>query len=112
MSVLAIVEQRMGAEVLAAAHEFGTDVKAYSIDHAYTADVYSAAVEQLVRKLNPELVVFGHTYQTRDYAPKLAARFGRVLIGDVIAARPPIFVRQIFHGNFNADAPLLRGGPH
>jgi hypothetical protein len=37
MSVLAIVEQRMSGEVPAAAHEFGTDVKAYSID-PYTAD--------------------------------------------------------------------------
>jgi len=112
MSVLAIVEQRMAGEVLAAAHEFGSDVKAYSIDQAYTADVYTTAVEQLVRKLNPELVVFGHTYQTRDYAPKLAARFGRVLIGDVIAARPPIFVRQIFQGKFNADVRLVGEGPH
>jgi len=112
MSVLAIVEQRMAGEVLAAAHEFGTDVKAYTIDYAYTADVYTAAVEQLVRKLHPELVVFGHTYQTRDYAPKLAARFGRVLIGDVIAARPPIFVRQIFQGKFNADVRLVGEGPH
>ena len=112
MSVLAIVEQRMAGEVLTAAHEFGTDVKAYSIDHAYTADAYTAAVEQLVRKVNPELVVFGHTYQTRDYAPKLAARFGRVLIGDVIAARPPIFVRQIFQGKFNADVRLVGHGPH
>jgi len=112
MSVLAIVEQRMAGEVLAAAHEFGTDVKAYSIDHAYTADVYTAAVEQLVRNLHPELVVFGHTYQTRDYAPKLAARFGRVLIGDVIAAKPPVFVRQIFQGKFNADVRLVGEGPH
>jgi len=112
MSVLAIVEQRMAGEVLAAAHEFGSDVKAYSIDQAYTADVYTTAVEQLVRKLNPELVVFGHTYQTRDYAPKLAARFGRVLIGDVIAARPPVFVRQIFQGKFNADVRLVGDGPH
>jgi len=112
MSVLAIVEQRMAGEVLAAAHEFGTDVKAHSIDHAYTADVYTAAVEQLVRNLHPELVVFGHTYQTRDYAPKLAARFGRVLIGDVIAAKPPVFVRQIFQGKFNADVRLVGEGPH
>src|SRR5436190_22942579 len=102
----------MSVEVLAEAHEFASDVKAYSIDHAYTADVYTAAVERLVRKVNPELVVFGHTYQTRDYAPKLAARFGRVLIGDVIAARPPIFVRQIFQGKFNADVRIVGDGPH
>jgi electron transfer flavoprotein alpha subunit len=85
---------------------------AYSIDLPYTADAYSAAVEELIRKENPELVVFGHTYQTRDYAPKVAARFGRVLIGDVIAGKPPLFVRQMFQGKFNADVRLVGEGPH
>jgi len=116
MSILAIVEPRMAAEVLAAAHEFGTSldigVKAYSIDAPYTADAYTAAVQELIRKESPQLVVFGHTYQTRDYAPKLAARFGRVLIGDVIAGKPPVFVRQMFQGKFNADVRLVGDGPH
>jgi electron transfer flavoprotein alpha subunit len=116
VSILAIVEQRMAGEVLAAAQEFGTSldigVKAYSIDLPYTADTYAGAVEELVRKVNPTLVVFGHTYQTRDYAPKVAARFGRVLIGDVIAAKPPVFVRQMFQGKFNADVRLVGDGPH
>src|SRR5689334_20238189 len=116
MSILAIVEQRMAAEVLAAAHEFGTSldigVKAYSIDAPYTADAYTAAVQELIRKESPQLVVFGHTYQTRDYAPKVAARFGRVLIGDVIAGNPPVFVRQMFQGKFNADVRLVGDGPH
>jgi len=116
MSVLAIVEQRMAGEVLAAAQEFGTSlgtgVLVYSIDLPYTADAYSAAVEELIRKVNPRLVVFGHTYQTRDYAPKLAARFGRVLIGDVISARPPVFTRQMFQGKLNADVRAVGDGPH
>jgi electron transfer flavoprotein alpha subunit len=112
LSILAIVEQRMSGEVLAAAQTFGSDVKAYSIDLPYTADAYTAAVEELIRKVNPTLVVFGHTYQTRDYAPKLAARFGRVLVSDVIAGQPPVFVRQMFQGKFNADVRLLGDGPH
>jgi electron transfer flavoprotein alpha subunit len=112
MSVLAIVEQRMAGEVLAAAQEFGSPLVAYSIDQPYTADAYTAAAEELIRKVNPTLVVFGHTYQTRDYVPKLAARFGRVLISDVIAAKPPVFVRQLFQGKFNADVRLIGDGPH
>jgi electron transfer flavoprotein alpha subunit len=112
VSVLAIVEQHMAGEVLAAAQEFGSPLVAYSIDLPYTADAYTAAAEELIRKVNPALVVFGHTYQTRDYAPKLAARFGRVLISDVIAARPPVFVRQMFQGKFNADVRLVGDGPH
>jgi electron transfer flavoprotein alpha subunit len=112
VSVLAIVEQRMAGEVLAAAQQFGSPVVAYSIDLPYTADAYAAAAEELIRTVNPTLVVFGHTYQTRDYAPKLAARFGRVLIGDVIAGKPPVFVRQMFQGKFNADVRMVGDGAH
>ena len=63
--------------------------KVYSVDHAllkdYTADGYVAALEQLVKKLEPKYVLFPHTYQVRDFAPKLATRFGQVLMSDVVA---------------------------
>jgi electron transfer flavoprotein alpha subunit len=73
----------------------------------YTADGYSAAAEQLVRNTAPKLVLFPHTYQVRDFAPKLAARFGKALISDVVGARTSdeqvTFVRQLFQGKLNAD---------
>ena len=55
--------------------------KVYAVEHDlladYTADGYTAALEQLIRKVNPSLVLFPHTYQVRDFAPKLATRFHR-----------------------------------
>ena len=51
----------------------------------YTADGFAAAFEQLIQPLDPSLVLFPHTYQVRDFAPRLAARFGQTLIADVIA---------------------------
>ena len=73
----------------------------------YTADGFTAAFEALIRTSNPSLVLLPHTYQSRDFAPKLATRFGRVLISDVIAARVenggPVFVRQLFQGKLNGD---------
>ncbi len=94
--------------------------RVYSVEHAllknYTADGYTAAVEALIRKTNPDLVLFPHTYRTRDYAPKLATRFDRSLISDVIAARvesnSPVFVRQFFQGKLNGDIRLEGPGPH
>lgn len=81
----------------------------------YTADGFAAALGALIRARNPSLVVFAHTYQTRDYAPKLATRFEQVLISDVIAARfedgAPVLVRQLFQGKFNADVRPSGGGP-
>ena len=91
--------------------------KVYTVNHdllkSYTADGFTAAFEQLVRKVNPSLVLFPHTYQVRDFAPKLATRFNQVLISDVIGFRVdggnPIFVRQLFQGKLNGD--VKPGGP-
>ena len=52
----------------------------------YTPDGYSDAMERMVRQLDPHLVVMPHTYLVRDFAPKLAARFGKSLISDCIRA--------------------------
>jgi electron transfer flavoprotein alpha subunit len=81
----------------------------------YTADGYTAAIEALIRKTSPTLVLLPHTYQTRDFAPKLATRFERVLVSDVIAARVEggavTFVRQLFQGKLNGDVKTAGAGP-
>jgi electron transfer flavoprotein alpha subunit len=122
MSVLVIVENghRMTGEALAAGQQFaeklGVAMQAVSISETYTADAFTATYEAHVRKTNPKLVVLAHTYQTRDWAPKLATRFGKVLVSDVIAARfdegNMVFVRQLFQGKFNADVRASGDGPH
>jgi len=91
--------------------------RVYAIEHgllaAYTADGFTAALEQLIRKISPSIVLFPHTYQVRDFAPKLATRFNQVLVSDAVGFRveagAPIFVRQLFQGKLNADVKL--GGP-
>ncbi len=84
--------------------------RVYAVEHEllgdYTADGYTAALEQLIRKAQPSFVLFPHTYQVRDLAPKLATRFNQTLISDVIGMRNengPVFVRQLFQGKLNAD---------
>ena len=60
--------------------------KGYRVEHAllkdYTADGYVSALEQLIKKLEPAFVVFPHTYQVRDFAPRLALTLDRALISD------------------------------
>ncbi len=74
---------------------------------SYTPDGYTAAMESVVRSLDPQLVVMPHTYLVRDYAPKLAARFGKSLISDCIRAQVSgssiTFTRRIFLGKLDAD---------
>jgi electron transfer flavoprotein alpha subunit len=81
----------------------------------YTPDGYVLALEQLIRQHQPDFVVLPHTYQVRDFAPRLATRFGQVLIPDVIALRAdggtPVFVRQLMQGKLNADYRKTGGGP-
>lgn len=111
----------IGSDVAGLAREAATKraAKVWTIQQEllkdYTADGYTAALEALIREINPTLVLFPHTYQTRDFAPKLATRFERVLISDAIAARVengPVFVRQLFQGKLNADIRPQGAGPH
>jgi electron transfer flavoprotein alpha subunit len=73
----------------------------------YTPDGYSDGMERVVRQLDPQLVVMPHTYLVRDFAPKLAARFGKSLISDCIRAQVSgeaiTFTRRIFLGKLDAD---------
>ena len=73
----------------------------------YTPDGYTDAMEHVVRQLDPQLVVFPHTYLVRDFAPKLAARFEKALISDCIRAQASgstlTFTRRIFLGKLDAD---------
>jgi len=81
----------------------------------YTADGFTAALDQLIRKIDPAFVIFPHTYQVRDFAPALAAEFGEALIADVIAVHfeneVPLFVRQLLQGKLNADYRHNGEGP-
>jgi electron transfer flavoprotein alpha subunit len=73
----------------------------------YTPDAYADALEQIVKQTDPNLVFLTHTYQVRDFAPKLAARFQKSLISDCIRAKAENgkigFTRRIFLGKLDAD---------
>ncbi len=73
----------------------------------YTPDGYTAALKQLILAHKPTFVIFPHTYQVRDFAPKLATALGRVLVSDVIGDRiedgQVVMIRQLFQGKINAD---------
>jgi electron transfer flavoprotein alpha subunit len=73
----------------------------------YTPDAYADALEQVVKQVDPSFVFMTHTYQVRDFAPKLAARFSKSLISDCIRAKVDGgklgFTRRIFLGKLDAD---------
>lgn len=73
----------------------------------YTPDAYTVALRQLIEQHQPRLVLFPHTYQVRDYAPKLATAMNRVLVSDCIGHRVDgeslVLIRQLFQGKINAE---------
>jgi electron transfer flavoprotein alpha subunit len=73
----------------------------------YTPDGFSLALKQVIEAAKPDFVLMPHTYQVRDFAPKLAASLGKGMIGDCIGYRHEngkfVFVRQMFQGRTAAD---------
>jgi electron transfer flavoprotein alpha subunit len=109
-----------GSGVAGAAAEIAAKAldKVHAVDHAllaqYTPDAFSAALRGLIGQVNPTLVLFPHTYQVRDFAPKLATALGRVLVSDVVGHKveegAAVMVRQLFQGKVNVDVKF-RGEP-
>jgi electron transfer flavoprotein alpha subunit len=94
--------------------------KVYAVEHDllkdYTPDAYAAALRQLVEAAKPALVLFPHTYQVRDFLPKLATGLDRVAVSDVVHHRvedgKPVFARQLFQGKVNVDVRFATDGPN
>jgi electron transfer flavoprotein alpha subunit len=119
VTVLAI-----GANVRGVAAELaGAKVKeVVTVEHAaldpYTPDGFTAALQDAVGQLQPDYVLLPHTYQTRDFAPKLAARMDRALLTDVTAVKNvktgggPVFVRPMFQGKLTADVVPQGSAPY
>src|SRR6267154_2460953 len=82
---------------------------------AYTPDGYCVALSQVIGSAKPDLVLFPHTYQVRDFAPKLAAMLGKGMIGDCVGYRNEdgklVFVRQMFQGKTAADVTFQGAAP-
>ena len=94
--------------------------KIYAIEspklERYTADAYVSELKQFIGSKQPKLVLMPHTYQVRDFAPRLAAALGRTLISDAIGYRKDgtklVFTRQMFQGKFTADVSFSCDPPH
>jgi len=82
----------------------------------YTPDAYTAAMKQVLQAEEPHLLLLGHTYLVRDFAPKLAAALGKGFVSDCIGYRIEngelIFVRQFFQGKFSADLTFRHAPPY
>src|ERR1700719_170655 len=83
-----------GKDVAAFADELATKnvaevlVVEHDLLEAYTPDGFCVALKQVIDSAKPDLVLFPHTYQVRDFAPKLAAFQSGAFRADLLAAHP------------------------
>jgi len=81
----------------------------------YTPDAFAYVLQQFLAKHPAKLVLMPHTYQVRDFVPKLATALESTAISDVIGAKYEagklLFTRQMFQGKFVADVSFTGAGP-
>ena len=79
-------------------------------------DPYAAALRQAIDTEKPDLVLFPHTYQVRDWVPRVAAALDAPFVSDVVGHRVEgervIWIRQPYQGKLNADVAFKAGPPH
>lgn len=90
------------------------DIESLALE-PYTPDAYSAALQQFLTSKQPRLVLMPHTYQVRDFIPKLATAMQRTVISDCIGYQSKngqlLFTRQMFQGKFAADVSFTSDAP-
>jgi len=93
--------------------------KAYAVEspklEPYTPDAFAAALKQFLAAKQPMLVLMPHTYQVRDFIPKLVTAMGRTVISDCIGFKHEggklLFTRQMFQGKLSADVSFTGDAP-
>src|SRR6202790_4098558 len=93
--------------------------KVYAVEspklEPYTPDAFSAALKQFIESKQPKLVLLPHTYQVRDFVPKLATAMGRTAITDCVGYEKEggklLFTRQMFQGKLAADVSFTCDAP-
>jgi electron transfer flavoprotein alpha subunit len=111
----------VGSSVAAIAAEVAAKklAKVYDVEsprlEPYTPDAFAHALQEFLQKHPAKLVLMPHTYQVRDFVPKLATALQTTAISDVIGYRYEggklLFTRQMFQGKFVADVSFAGSGP-
>jgi electron transfer flavoprotein alpha subunit len=111
----------VGSNVAAIAGEVAAKkvMKVHAVESAklepYTPDSFALALKQFLEKHPAKLVLMPHTYQVRDFVPKVATALGSTAISDVVGYKyeggKMLFTRQMFQGKFVADVSFTGTGP-
>tara|TARA_Y100001978_G_scaffold107100_1_gene95670 strand:+ start:154 stop:633 length:480 start_codon:yes stop_codon:yes gene_type:complete len=81
--------------------------KTVVVDHdlvpAYNADGYKEIIKQVFDSFDPKFIIAGHTYQSRDFMPRVSAALDIPLIADLIEVEHNKYVKQVMNSKLNAS---------
>ncbi len=80
-----------------------------SLVDSYSADGYTEVLHDIINQKKPDLIICGHTYQTRDYIPRLSARNNILFIPDVIEIKENLYIKQVLNSKLNASCSSNSG---
>jgi electron transfer flavoprotein alpha subunit len=87
------------AEVITVSHDLVS---------SYNADGYSEVVKQVIESESPQTIMIGHSYQTRDFIPRVSAKLDIPFIPDIISMDDGI-VKQVLNAKLNASCSTSAG---
>ena len=77
-----------------------------TVDHelvsTYNADGYTEVVTQVAKAESPNLILTGHSYQTRDFMPRVSAKLDIPFIPDIIAVEGTSYIKQVLNAKLSA----------
>ena len=68
---------------------------------SYNADGYAMVVQKVFESESPKTILAGHTYQTRDFMPRVSAKIDAPFIPDIISIDDGL-TKQILNAKLNA----------
>ena len=84
------------------------EVKSDQLDN-YNPINYTSTLENIIKQCSPDIIVFGHTYEARDWVPRLSARLDIPFVSDCIGYKIEndlVLTRSIYQGKFNSDVSV------
>ena len=81
--------------------------KTVIVDHelvpSYNVDGYKEIIKQVVNTISPDIIITGHTYQARDFMPRISAALDIPFIPDIVELEDSIYIKQVLNSKLNAS---------
>ena len=81
--------------------------KTFIVNHElvpfYNVDGYKEIIKQVVDSISPNIIITGHTYQARDFMPRVSAALDIPFIPDIVELENSIYIKQVLNSKLNAS---------